>query len=202
MQIAILTFAGFNEVDSFVAATMLNRLKPLGWQAHITSPDAEIVSMNGVRVFRQQPIEFAKEADVVLVGSGVHTREIAQDRDLLSRITLNPTRQLIGAQCSGTLLLAKLGLLDGLPACTDMVSKPWVIEAGVPVLEAPFVAHGNVATAGGCLASQYLATWVVARLAGIAAAGEIMHYFAPVGEKDAYRLRALEVVTPYLSEEL
>jgi hypothetical protein len=77
MQIAILTFAGFNEVDSFVAATMLNRLKPLGWQAHITSPDAEIVSMNGVRVFRQQPIEFAKEADVVLVGSGVHTREIA-----------------------------------------------------------------------------------------------------------------------------
>jgi transcriptional regulator GlxA family with amidase domain len=121
---------------------------------------------------------------------------------LLSRITLNPTRQLIGAQCSGTLLLAKLGLLDALPACTDMVSKLWVIEAGVPVLEAPFVAHGNVATAGGCLASQYLATWVVARLAGIAAAGEIMHYFAPVGEKDAYRLRALEVVTPYLSEEL
>ena len=37
-------------------------------------------------------------------------------------------------------------------------------EAGVAVLNQPFVARGNVATAGGCLASQYLAAWVIARL--------------------------------------
>lgn len=158
MQIAVLTFDGFNELDSFVAAAILNRLKAKGWAAHITSPTEQVTSMTGVTISRQRPIEFAAEADAVLIGSGIKTREIAADTDLLSRFKLDPSCQLIGAQCSGTLLLAKLGLIGGLPACTDLTTKPWVIEAGVKVLDAPFVAHGNVATAGGCLASQYLAT--------------------------------------------
>src|SRR3546814_1959719 len=66
---------------------------------------------------------------------------------MLGRIRLDPARQLIVAQCSGTLLLARLGLIGDLPACTDLTTRPWVIEAGVEVLDAPFVAHGNVATA-------------------------------------------------------
>ncbi len=198
MQIAVLTFDGFNELDSFVAASILNRLKGRGWAAHITSPTEEVTSMNGVTVRRQKPLAFAAEADAVLIGSGVKTRDIAKDHDLLSRIELDPSRQLIGAQCSGTLLLAKLGLIGDLPACTDLTSKPWVVEAGVNVIDAPFVANGNVATAGGCLASQYLAAWVIARGASTEAAAEALRYSAPVGEKDLYIDRAIGWVTPYL----
>jgi transcriptional regulator GlxA family with amidase domain len=200
MQIAVLTFDGFNELDSFVAAGILNRLKPRGWAAYITSPDPEARSMNGVTVQRQKPLEFLEEADAVIVGSGVKTRDIAADAALLSRLKLDPARQLIGAQCSGALLLAKLGLLNGLPACTDLTTKPWVIEAGVEVLEAPFVAHGNVATAGGCLASQYLAAWMIGRGASLDAAASALHYVAPVGEKEIYVERALAVVSPFVSQ--
>lgn len=198
VQIAVLTFDGFNELDSFVAAAILNRLKAHGWAAHITAPTSRVTSMNGVTVERQKPLEFAREADVVLFGSGIKTREIAADTELLARINVDPARQLIGAQCSGTLLLAKLGLIGSLPACTDLTTKPSVIEAGVDVLDAPFVAHGNVATAGGCLASQYLAAWVIARLAGVREAEEALHYVAPVGEKDVYVRQALAAVAPYL----
>jgi transcriptional regulator GlxA family with amidase domain len=198
MQIAVLTFDGFNELDSFVAAAILNRMKSAGWKAHITSPTTEVTSMNGVTIQRQKPLEFAREADAVLIGSGVKTREIANDEPLLARIALDPSRQLIGAQCSGTLLLAKLGLIGDLPACTDLTTKPWVIEAGVNVLDAPFVAHANVATAGGCLASQYLATWMIARGASTQDARNAMHYVAPVGEKELYVERAMAVVGPFL----
>lgn len=197
MQIAVLTFDGFNELDSFVAAGILNRMRAKGWAAHITSPTPEVTSMNGVTVQRQRPLEFAAEADAVLIGSGIKTREIAADARLLSRISLDPSRQIIGAQCSGTLLLAKLGLVGALPACTDLTTKPWVIEAGVEVLDAPFVAHGNVATAGGCLASQYLAAWTIARLASLQDAEAAIHYVAPVGEKEAYVARALDVIRPF-----
>lgn len=200
MQIAVLTFDGFNELDSFVAAAILNRMKAAGWAAHITCPTEHVTSMNGVTVQRQKPLEFACEADAVLIGSGIKTREVAADAELLSRIRLDPSRQLIGAQCSGTLILAKLGLVGGLPACTDLTTKPWVIEAGVDVIDAPFVAHGNVATAGGCLASQYLATWMIARGASLRDAEEAMHYVAPVGEKQDYVDRALSVVAPFLPE--
>lgn len=198
MQIAVLTFDGFNELDSFVAAAILNRMKAKGWAAHITSPSEEVTSMNGVTVRRQRPLEFTAEADAVLIGSGIKTRDIAADAGLLSRLTLDPSRQLIGAQCSGTLLLAKLGLIGDLPACTDLTTKPWVIEAGVNVIDAPFIAHGNVATAGGCLASQYLATWMIARGASMRDAEDAMHYVAPVGEKTIYVERALSIVAPFV----
>jgi transcriptional regulator GlxA family with amidase domain len=136
----------------------------------------------------------------VLIGSGVKTREIAANAELLRRIALDPSRQLIGAQCSGTLLLAKLGLLNDLPACTDLTTRPWLNEVGVTVLDAPFVAHGNIATAGGCLASQYLATWMIARRSSIEDARDVIHVVAPVGEKSTYVDRALAVVSPFLPQ--
>jgi len=201
VQIAVLTFDGFNELDSFVAAGILNRMKARGWTAHITCPSAQVTSMNGVTVTAQKPLEFAAEADAVLIGSGIRTREIAADADMLARIRLDPSRQLIGAQCSGTLLLAKLGLIGELPACTDLTTKPWVIEAGVEVIDAPFVAHGNVATAGGCLASQYLASWMIARGASLEDARAAIHYVAPVGEKALYVERAMGVIASFVGAE-
>lgn len=201
MQIAVLTFDGFNELDSFIAAAILNRLRPQGWAAHITSPTEEVTSLNGVTIRRQRALAFAAEADAVILGSGSRTRAIAADAALLAQIRLDPDRQLIGAQCSGTLLLAKLGLIGTLPACTDLTTKFWVMEAGVDVLDAAFVAHGNVATAGGCLASQYLAAWMLARGASQSAAREAIHYVAPVGEKQAYVDRVLGVITPFLADQ-
>ncbi|MGO4410958.1 MULTISPECIES: DJ-1/PfpI family protein [unclassified Brevundimonas] len=199
MQIAILTLDGFNELDSFIAAGILNRMKGQGWKAYITCSTPEVTSMAGVTIQRQKPLEFLTEADAVLIGSGIKTREYAADPYFLARITLDPSRQLIGAQCSGTLLLAKLGLIGELPACTDLTTKPWVVEAGVNVVDRPFVAHGNVATAGGCLASQYLAAWMIARLATPQDAQEAVHYVAPVGEKVEYVERAMAAVTPFLN---
>ncbi|MEW5685875.1 MAG: DJ-1/PfpI family protein [Pseudomonadota bacterium] len=194
MQIAILTFDGFNELDSFIALGILGRMRGAGWRAHITSPTARVTSMNGVTIERQKDFDFIPEADAVLIGSGIRTREYAADPALLATIRLDPARQLVGAQCSGTLLLARLGLVGALPACTDLTTKPWVEEAGVQVIDAPFVAHGDVATAGGCMASQYLAAWTILRMASEAEAAAAIHYVAPVGEKDATVARTLSAV--------
>ena len=131
MKIAILTFEGFNELDSFIALGILNRMKGDGWDVQICCPCESVTSMNGVTVRAQQPLEFANSADVVLFGSGVYTRDIAKDRTILDRLQLDPGSQIIGAQCSGTLLLAVLGILGDLPACTDLTTKPWVVDAGV-----------------------------------------------------------------------
>lgn len=201
MHIAILTFDGFNELDSLIALGILNRIKKPDWRVSITSPTSSVTSMNGVVLHAHASIADAIEADAVLVGSGMQTREVVADASLMAELKkLDPHRQLLGAQCSGTLVLAKLGLLDAIPACTDLITKPWVQEADVDVLDQPFFAKGNIATAGGCLGSQYLASWVIARLEGIEAAKGAMHYVAPVGEKDKYIERMLRNVTPYLPE--
>jgi transcriptional regulator GlxA family with amidase domain len=205
MRIAILTFDAFNDLDSLVAFGMLNRIALLGdtdWQVHIASPTPRVTSMNGLTIDAHEDLSQLAQADAVLIGSGMKTREVANTPALMEQLrVLNPARQLLAAQCSGTFLLSRLGLLGRAPACTDLTSKPWVVESGVDVVPRAFAAHGNVATAGGCLASQYLVAWLLARLKGLDAAREVLHYFAPVGEKQAFIDRALAHVVPTLEPQ-
>jgi transcriptional regulator GlxA family with amidase domain len=138
VHVAILTLDGFNEIDSFVAQHILNRVQRDDWKVSLACPTDTVTSMNGVVVHAQSSVRDLHRADAVIVGSGTHTRKYADDVAFLASLRLDPSKQLIGSQCSGALLLAKLGLLDGMPACTDSTTKPWVVTAGVKVLEQPF----------------------------------------------------------------
>lgn len=151
MHITILTFQGFNELDSFIALGLLNRIKKPDWKVTICCPEPMVTSMNGVTVHAQSRLADARTADAVIVGSGIKTREVVNDAALMAELQLDPSRQLIAAQCSGTLVLAKLGILGAVPACTDLTTKPWVLEAGVDVLNQPFFRERQRGDCGGLL---------------------------------------------------
>jgi len=198
MNIAILTFDGFNELDSFIAFGILNRVKKLGWSVNIAAPSDTITSKGGVTIQAQQSLEFANTADAVIFGSGTSTREIAKDDELLSRLNLDSSNQIIGSQCSGVLLMAALGLLNDKPICTDLKTRPFALDAGLDLLDQPFTANNNIATAGGCMSSQYLATWVIAKLTDIPTAEAALHFVAPIGNSRQYISETLGEVSPYL----
>src|SRR5258707_5598578 len=121
---------------------MINRCRQYGLVAYITTPTPKVSSMNGVEIEGQRPLEFAAEDTVVLIGSGIKTRDVMADDQLINAIALDPERQLIGSQCSGAFVLARLGLLDTMPACTDIKSRPFVEERGIKVLDEPFYSEG------------------------------------------------------------
>lgn len=203
MEIAIVIFDGFDEIDAFVSLSLLNRLAALGWTAELTAPVARATSMNGVTVEVKQPLAFANKADAVLFGGNLYARAIAegigQRGAPLAALKLDPLRQTIGAQGSGTLLLARLGLLGDMPACTDLATKPWVIEAGVRVLDnEPFHARGAIATAGGSMSTVHLAAWLMLRHAGLDATIQTLREAAPVGMESEWAKRVLDVVEPFL----
>ena len=198
MKIAIVTLEAFNELDSFVALAILNRVPLADWTVQICCPSDSVTSMNGVRIEAQQRIEYANEADIVLFGSGMKTAEYANDREFCARFSLDPGRQLIGAQCSGALFLHRLGLARG-TLSTDTMTAPHLAEAGLNISDQPLHVEGNVASAGGCLASHYLAAWVIAMKTDWQTAADIIHYVAPVGQKDDFVERARSVVVPVLS---
>ncbi len=198
MKISILTFEGFNEIDCLVAFRILKWLRKDDWDIKICCPNNEVTSMGGLTVIAQEALEEANKADAVIIGSGSMTRNIIKDASIMNRIQLESNRQIIGGQCSGTLMLAKLGLLDGVPACTDSTTKTWVQEAGIEVLNQPLFARGNVATAGGCLASSYLTAWIIAKLSDLDTAKKALYYFAPVGEKEEFVEKAMKNILPYL----
>lgn len=204
MHIAILTFDGYNELDSLIALGILNRVSEPGWRVSIIGPTPRLQSMNGVTIDAMIDLDEACTADAVIIGSGRQTREVVEDPAIMNSLRqLDPSRQLLAAQCSGALVLAKLGHLKDVPACTDLMTKPWVVAASTSRYSTSRSSPAATSPpCGGCLASTYLATWTIARLHGLDAAKDAMYYVAPVGEKEDYVERALLNVTPYLKPVL
>lgn len=62
MNIAILTFEGFNDLDSLIALGILNRVKRAGWTVGLACPTPTVTSMNGVTVHAQMTLEQAAAA--------------------------------------------------------------------------------------------------------------------------------------------
>ncbi|MFN9644779.1 MAG: DJ-1/PfpI family protein [Cyanobacteriota bacterium] len=201
MHVTVITCDGFNEIDSLIAYHLLNRVKSFGLRVTICAPTLKVTSMNGLVINAQTTLEEAGLADAVIVGSGMRTQEFASIPEFTSRIQLNPENQIIAGQCSGVLLLQKLGLLSNVPVCSDLTTRPCLQQTGVKVLDQPFFAAGNLATAGGCLASIYLASWVIGRFKGIEVALRAISYIAPVGEKDALIAKVRRNISPYLCTE-
>lgn len=197
MKIAIITLEAFNELDSFVASAILNRVPQPDWAVQICCPSDYVTSMNGVKIQAQQPVEYANEADIVLFGSGMKTAEYANDPAFLKRFSLDPAQQLIGTQCSGALFLHRLGLSSG-TVSTDTMTAPHLSKEGLEISAQPLHVEGNIASAGGCLASQYLTAWAIAMKTDWQTAEDIIHYIAPIGQKDEYAARAKAVVAPLL----
>ncbi|HKX30391.1 MAG TPA: DJ-1/PfpI family protein [Blastocatellia bacterium] len=182
MQLSIVIFDQFTDLDLFLMWDLFNRVRLPNWSVRILGDQRYHVSATGIEIPTHGLIDEANHADAVLFVSGQGTRSKMKDRAWLSRFWLDPEKQQVGSICSGALLLAAMGLLRGKTATTYPTTKQTLESLGVTVEEKAFVAHGNVATAGGCLAAQYLAGWVIERQAGAEWRHLVLKSIKPVGE--------------------
>jgi putative intracellular protease/amidase len=181
-KIAIVIFDKFTDIDLFLMWDLLNRVRVEGWEVKILGENESHFSATNIEIKTHGRVEEANKSDAVLFVSGQGTRDRIADENWLAKFKLNPERQFIGSICSGSLILAKLGLLEGKTATTYPTAKNALESFGVETIEKPFVAHEKVATAGGCLAQQYLIGWVIENLAGADWRDLILKSIQPVGE--------------------
>jgi putative intracellular protease/amidase len=182
MKIAIVIFDKFTDIDLFLMWDLLNRVRVEGWEVRILGEKEAHLSATNIEIKTHGRVEEANDADAVLFVSGQGTRDRITDENWLAKFRLNSEKQFIGSICSGSLILAKLGILEGKTATTYPTSKAVLENLGVEVIEKPFVAHGRVATAGGCLAQQYLIGWVIENLADADWRNLVLKSIQPVGE--------------------
>jgi putative intracellular protease/amidase len=181
-KIAIVIFDKFTDLDLWLMWDLLNRVRAADWEVKILGEKETHFSATNIEVKTHGQIEEANDADAVLFVSGQGTRERIADENWLSKFNLNSEKQLIGSICSGSLILARLGLLNGKTATTYPTSRKVLENLGIEVVEKPFVVHKNIATAGGCLAQQYLVGWVIENLADAEWKRLILKSIQPVGE--------------------
>ena len=182
MKISIVIFDEFTDIDLFLMWDLFNRVRLPDWEVRILGDKSQHISTTGLTTATHGPIEEANQSDVVLFVSGLGTRTKMHDEFWLSRFKLNPERQMIASVCSGALLLAALGLLTDKTATTYPTTKQLLEELGVTVEEKPFIAHGNIATSGGCLAAQYVVGWVIEKKADKEWKDLVLKSIQPVGE--------------------
>ncbi|WP_134682852.1 DJ-1/PfpI family protein [Brevibacillus migulae] len=186
MKIALIAFDQFTDLDLFLPWDLLNRVRiecgVADWEVSILGTAASHVSMSGLRIPVTGNIEEAADADAVVFGSGKGVIPLLADRDYLARYSLSPDRQLITAMCSGSLLLAALGLLQGKKATTYPTRRTALAGYGVEVVDKDFVTDGRIATAAGCLAAVALSRWLIAALHSEELASRVLQTVQPVGQ--------------------
>jgi transcriptional regulator GlxA family with amidase domain len=130
----------------------------------------------------QGTIEDCNTADVVFFASGAGTRPLIKDKTYLSRFKLNPEKQIIASMCSGSLILAALGLLDGITATTYPTAIETLKSFGVEFADKPLVIHNNIATAAGCLAAVDLVGFIIEKLEGVELKNQVLASVQPIGQ--------------------
>jgi transcriptional regulator GlxA family with amidase domain len=181
----IIAFDNFTDIDVFMPWDLLNRVRVRHkeFQVKIIGTAQTHRSVCGIDLAMQGTIEECKDADMVFFASGIGTRTLYKDKNYLSRFQLDPTRQLICSMCSGALLIAALGHLNGLSATTYPTAFATLREMGIEVIEDHhLVAHGNIATAAGCLAAVDLVGWAVEKLYDEKTKQDVIASVLPVGQ--------------------
>jgi len=141
--------------------------------------EAELVRCaHGLRVLPDATWTDVGEIDVILLPGG-HTRPQAADDRVLDRLRkLADNGTLMTSVCTGALVLAAAGLLEGRQATTHWGSLDSLrAYDGVEVLpDARFVDTGPVITAAGVSAGIDMALHLVARLDSVERAREVRRY--------------------------
>lgn len=181
-EVEVLDFAGPYEVFA------TSRDKSDG-QTHlfhvynVAEKPGPLVARNGFTVVPNYSFDDMPEADIVLVPGGQGTRPLVDYPPVIEWIQAQHAQtELTLSVCTGSLLLAKAGLLDGLSATTyhtafDRLAT--LAPTATPDRAARFVDNGRIITSAGVSAGIDMALYTVARLHGRAQArftAEYMEY--------------------------
>ena len=133
----VLLYEGFTTMDALGPAEALSRALDDGRKCY----EIEYFSVAGglvggstnAKIWTRKLNEIAK-FDVLLVPGGFAARELAHDSEFIAVLgELARRHEYVIAVCTGSVLLAKIGLLDGMEATSNKLSWQWAI------LEAPGV---------------------------------------------------------------
>ena len=185
MRIAIVLFDGAEELDWAgpweVLATWAREWPEDGAEVYTVAESLEPVTCaKGLRVLPDYAWEDAPAPDVVVWPGGRGTRPLLGDERVRERVReLAASGALMTSVCTGSLVYADAGLLDGRPATTHWSALDELAALGQGIridAEARFIDDGNVVIAAGVSAGIDMALHLVARVHSAERAREVRRY--------------------------
>lgn len=175
-EVEVMDFAGPFEVFSLAETVDKQKL----FQVHTISPDGELISArNGLKVQPDYAIQDMPAMDILIIPGGYGAEEIIiHDPVIIKWIQIQAQQvKLLASICTGALVLAEAGLLQGLEATThwmdlDRLQQDYpdvIVKSGVK-----FVDQGSIMTSAGISAGIHLALHIVSEWVNIDCARTII----------------------------
>jgi transcriptional regulator GlxA family with amidase domain len=136
----------------------------------VAEKSTAVTTSNGLSVNPRYTIGDCPPADILIVPGGIGTRREMHNQALIDWIKETAgCAELTLSVCTGSLLLAKAGLLDGASATTHWAAMDLLREVAPLATVCPnkqFVDNGRVMTSAGISAGIDLSLYAVAKLLG------------------------------------
>ena len=183
MQIEILLYHGFDELDGIAPYEVLRTAEENGADIHAVLVGAygagTVTASHGTRI--QVDGGVSEAADMVMVPGGSWNSRgergawaEAQRGEVPSTIAAAQQRGArIASVCTGAMLLAAAGITDGRPATTHHTALEDLRESGARVIDARVVDDGDLMTAAGITSGIDLALHIVEQQAGAEIADKV-----------------------------
>ena len=174
MQIALLLYDGFTALDIVGPYDVLARL-PGAEPVFVAEAAGPVRNESGtLALVADRTLEEVPTPDVLVVPGGFGSRRLLDHEPLLSWIrSAHRTSSWTTSVCTGSLLLAAAGLLDGAPATTHWLARDTLASLGARPVADRVVRHGRIVTAAGVSSGIDMALTLAALLQGDAAAQAI-----------------------------
>jgi len=150
MQVAYLLYDRFTALDIIGPHDVLNSLPDtesifVAEQAGPVRNESDTLSL-----VADMSIDEVRSPEIVVVPGGFGTRALLEHEPLLGWLRdVHETTQWTTSVCTGALLLAAAGLLDGAPATTHWLARDLLAELGAAPVPDRVVEHGKIITAAG-----------------------------------------------------
>ena len=167
MEIAIPLYPRFTALDCVGPYEVLSRL-PEARVRFIAHEPGPVTTDNGMlQLVAEASLQDVPEPDVICVPGGFGTRALLDDEPMLSWLRhAHETSQWTTSVCTGSLLLAAAGILDGVEATTHWGAMELLGELGAVPVRERVVASGKIVTGAGVSAGIDMALTLAAEIAG------------------------------------
>jgi transcriptional regulator GlxA family with amidase domain len=185
-EVEVLDFAGPFEV--FAVANELTGFETFHTFTVAETPGS-IRARNGLKIVPDHPLESAPAPHVLVIPGGFGTRALLKKPALLEWIRQRARHaEHVVSVCTGSLVLAQAGLLDGLRATThhEVLADLTALAPRTTVdATARFTDNGHVLTSAGIAAGIDVSLHLVAKLLGLDAAQRTARYMEYHWRNDA-----------------
>jgi transcriptional regulator GlxA family with amidase domain len=153
-----LDFVGPHEVLSRIPGMEVKKV------AKVKGP---VTADTGLQIVADYSIDEVERADYLLIPGGMDTFTSMEDAAVVDWVRrIDKTTERTTSVCTGSLLLAKAGLLNGHPATTHWATLEILGQLGADPVEGRFVESGKYMTAAGVSAGIDMGLALTAQLAG------------------------------------